>query len=104
MSQKWLSSNFYYVLMTPGHVEFLNKYINTLLIGLECASDFALKNIRKGYTWDDIRTAVDNIINHLDKKIFLEMSIISNVQKCLHIIFCKKIRQHSGSLISDLLG
>jgi len=76
MSQKWLSSNFYYVLMTPGHVEFLNKYINTLLIGLECASVFALKNIRKGYTWDDIRTAVDNIINHLDKKIFLEMSII----------------------------
>ena len=65
-----------HLLKTRGYVEFVNKYINTLLIGLECASDFALENIRKGYTWDDIRTAVDNIINHLDKKIFLEISII----------------------------
>jgi len=34
----------------------------------------------------------------------ISTEFMSIVQKCLHIIFCKKIRQHSGSLISDLLG
>ena len=58
------------------HITFLNQYVNTLLLGLETASDFALKNINKGYTWNDIQEAVDQMIRHLDRKIFLEISTI----------------------------
>ncbi len=58
------------------HIEFLNQYVNTLLLGLETTSDFALKNIRKGYTWKDIQEAVDQMIRYLDRNIFLEISTI----------------------------
>ncbi len=59
-----------------NHIEFLNKYVNTILLGLETASDFALENIKKGYTWKDIQEAVDQMIRHLDRNIFLEISTI----------------------------
>ena len=58
------------------HIEFLNKYVNTILFGLETVSDFALKNIKKGYTWNDIQEAVDQMIRHMDRNIFLEISTI----------------------------
>ena len=58
------------------HIKFLNQYVNTILLGLETASDFALKNIKKGYTWDDIQKAVDQMIRHMDRNIFLEISTI----------------------------
>ncbi|HIJ20989.1 MAG TPA: hypothetical protein HPP58_08075, partial [Deltaproteobacteria bacterium] len=58
------------------HIDFLNKYVNTILLGLETASDFALQNIKKGYTWKDIQEAVDQMIRHLDRNIFLEISTI----------------------------
>ena len=52
------------------------KYVNTILLGLETVSDFALKNIKKGYTWNDIQEAVDQMIMHMDRNIFLEISTI----------------------------
>ena len=55
------------------------KYVNTILLGLETVSDFALKNIKKGYTWNDIQEAVDQMIRHMDRNIFLgiHMNILS---------------------------
>jgi radical SAM superfamily enzyme YgiQ (UPF0313 family) len=67
------------LLKNRNHVEFLNEYVDYLMVGLESTSDFALKSIRKGYTWEDIRTAVDTIIAHMDRKIFLEFSIIMDL-------------------------
>jgi len=58
------------------HIQFLNRYVNTILLGLETASDFALKNIKKGYTWNDIQEAVDQMIRYMDRNIFLEISTI----------------------------
>lgn len=58
------------------HIDFLNKYVNTILLGLETASDFALQNIKKGYTWKDIQEAVDQMIQHMDRNIFVEISTI----------------------------
>ena len=58
------------------HIQFLNKYVNTILLGLETASDFALENIKKGYTWKDIQEAVDQMIRHMDRNIFVEISTI----------------------------
>ncbi|MBW1735598.1 MAG: hypothetical protein JRF51_14120 [Deltaproteobacteria bacterium] len=58
------------------YIEFLNRHVNCLLIGLESTSDFSLRQVDKGYTWADIETAVDNIISRMNRDIFLEISII----------------------------
>jgi radical SAM superfamily enzyme YgiQ (UPF0313 family) len=64
------------LLKSRKYIEFLNPYVNTLLIGLESASDFSLESIQKGYRWADIEKAVDSMIKYLDKRIFLEISTI----------------------------
>jgi len=64
------------LLKDSRYIEFLNHHVNCLLIGLESASDFSLREVDKGYTWKDIETAVDNIISHMSRDIFLEISII----------------------------
>ena len=58
------------------YIEFLNRYTNCLLIGLETTSDFSLEQVDKGYTLRDIEMAVDNIVKYMDKSIFLEISLI----------------------------
>ena len=64
------------LLKDKGYIEFLNKYVNCLLIGLESMSDFSLRQVDKGYTGRDIEIAVDNIIKYMNRDIFLEISII----------------------------
>jgi hypothetical protein len=64
------------LLKNREYIDFLNRYIDCLLIGLESTSDFSLNYINKGYTSRDIRAAVDNIIRYLDRRISLEISII----------------------------
>ncbi len=50
--------------------------MNCLLIGLESTSDFTLKHVSKGYLYQDIEQAVENMIQYLDRNIFLEISVI----------------------------
>jgi len=64
------------LLKSKPYIEFINGYVNCLLIGLESTSDFSLDYIDKGYTYKDIKEAINNIINYLDREIFLEISII----------------------------
>lgn len=64
------------LLKNNDYIALLNKYVNRLLIGLESTSDFSLRYVNKGYTYKDIEIALDNIIRHLDRKIFLEISLI----------------------------
>ncbi len=64
------------LLKDKKYIEFLNRYVNCLLIGLESTSDFSLHQVDKGYTGRDIEIAVDNIIKYMNKDIFLEISII----------------------------
>jgi len=64
------------MLKDKQYIEFLNRYVNCLLIGLESTSDFSLHQVDKGYTSRDIEIAVDNIIKYMNKDIFLEISII----------------------------
>ena len=64
------------LLKDKRYIEFLNSYVDCLLIGLESMSDFSLHQIDKGYTGRDIDIAVDNIIKYMSKDIFLEISII----------------------------
>jgi len=64
------------LLKDKRYIEFLNSHIDCLLIGLESISDFSLHQVDKGYTGRDIEIAVDNIIKHMSKDIFLEISII----------------------------
>lgn len=64
------------LLKSKPYIEFINDYVNCLLIGLESTSDFSLDYIDKGYTYKDIKEAINNMINYLDRRIFLEISII----------------------------
>ncbi|MFH1084073.1 MAG: hypothetical protein V1751_11855 [Pseudomonadota bacterium] len=64
------------LLKDKRYIEFLNNYVDCLLIGLESTSDFSLQQVDKGYTSRDIDIAVDNIVKYLSKDIFLEISII----------------------------
>jgi len=64
------------MLKDKQYIEFLNRYVDCLLIGLESTSDFSLHQVDKGYTGRDIEIAVDNIIKYMNKDIFLEISII----------------------------
>ena len=64
------------MLKDKRYIEFLNRYVDCLLIGLESTSDFSLHQVDKGYTGRDIEIAVDNIIKYMNKDIFLEISII----------------------------
>ena len=64
------------MLKDKKHIDFINSYFNCLLIGMESTSDFSLSQADKGYGYRDIEIAVDNIIKYLDKRIFLEISII----------------------------
>ena len=64
------------LLKDKDYVEFINQYVNCLLIGLESTSDFTLKHVSKGYRYRDIELAVENMIQYLDRDIFLEISVI----------------------------
>ena len=64
------------MLKDPKYIAFLNRYMDCLLIGLETTSDFSLKQVNKGYTLNDIETAVETMIKHMDRGIFLEISLI----------------------------
>jgi len=64
------------LLKDRNYIEFINQYVNCLLIGLESTSDFTLKHVSKGYLYQDIEQAVDNMIQYLDRNIFLEISVI----------------------------
>jgi hypothetical protein len=64
------------LLKKRDYIEFLNRYVNCLLVGLESTSDFSLRQVDKGYTLKDIDMAVDNIIRYMSRDIFLEISLI----------------------------
>jgi hypothetical protein len=64
------------LLKNVNYIQFINRYVKCLLIGLESASDFTLSHIDKGYLRADIDAAVDRMIQHLDREVFLEISII----------------------------
>jgi hypothetical protein len=64
------------LLKDKHYIEFINNNVNCLLIGLESTSDFTLKHVAKGYLYKDIEQAVDNMIQYLDRSIFLEISVI----------------------------
>ncbi len=64
------------LLKNREYIDFLNKYVNVLLIGLESTSDFSLKRVNKGYTYKDILEAFEFIRLYLNRNIYLELSII----------------------------
>lgn len=64
------------LLKNRAYITFLNRHVNCLLIGLESTSDFSLRQVAKGYTMEDIDTAVDNMIRYMSRDIFLEISLI----------------------------
>jgi radical SAM superfamily enzyme YgiQ (UPF0313 family) len=74
------------------------------LIGLESTSDFSLDHINKGYTYEDIKEAINNIIKYLDRRIFLEISVIldlpSRDREDIEINY-RKIAEIKEGLISE---
>lgn len=64
------------LLKNRDYLQFLNEHAHVLLIGLESASDYSLGRVNKGYEYKDVLEAVERIIAHLDRRLFLEISII----------------------------
>lgn len=64
------------LLKNRRYIEFINRHVNCLLIGLESTSDFSLDYVDKGYTYRDIEAALAQIINYLNRDVFLEISVI----------------------------
>lgn len=64
------------LLKNRAYVDFFNRYVDCLLIGLESTSDFSLQQVDKGYGLKDIEQAMDTLVQHLDRRIFLEISLI----------------------------
>jgi len=64
------------LLKRPDYIEFLNRTVDCLLIGLESTSDFSLTQVDKGYCLSDIELAMDNMIRYMSRDIFLEISLI----------------------------
>jgi len=64
------------LLKKPEYIEFLNRSVDCLLIGLESTSDFSLRRVNKGYSFSDIEAAVANMIQYMSRDIFLEISLI----------------------------
>lgn len=63
-------------LKSKKYLEYINKYINVLYIGVESTIDFTLSKIRKGQTYQDILDAFDNMIKYLNKNTYLVLSIV----------------------------
>jgi len=49
------------------YLKDVNEYIDEVAIGMESTLDFSLDYITKGYTWNDIKRSMNNMIKHLDK-------------------------------------
>ncbi|MEE9418930.1 MAG: radical SAM protein [Desulfatiglandaceae bacterium] len=92
------------LLKSKSYIDFINDYVNCLLIGLESTSDFSLDHINKGYTYEDIKEAINNIIKYLDRRIFLEISVIldlpSRDREDIEINY-RKIAEIKEGLISE---
>ncbi len=48
-------------------IQCINKYVETIFVGLETTVDFTLSFISKGYDYDTVLTAVENIIKFMDR-------------------------------------
>jgi len=63
-------------LQSIKHIEYINKYIFQILVGMESTIDSTLSFIKKGYTYDHIMKAVDNIIKYMDKDTWIIFNAI----------------------------
>jgi hypothetical protein len=67
------------LLKDKRYIDFINRHVNCLLIGLESTSDFSLKYVDKGYGYADIEKAIEQIIQHMSRDVFLEISVIMDL-------------------------
>ena len=66
-------------LKDKNYIDKLNKYISYLMIGLESCDNFALKYIEKGYKYEDIVVAINNLIKYCKRDIFISPCIINDL-------------------------
>lgn len=66
-------------LQDVNYINLVSKYVKEIRIGLETVSDFGLENTNKGYTYEHINTAVNNIIKHMSRDVKLLFNIITDM-------------------------
>ena len=49
------------------YLKNINEYVDEVGMGLECANDFSLSYVNKGYTWEDIKRSIENMNRYLSK-------------------------------------
>lgn len=60
-------------------IEYMNKYINRITVGLESFVDFSLKYVNKGYGSNDVLEAIKNIVKYMKRDMILYLNIIINL-------------------------
>lgn len=85
-------------------IEYINKYIDTITVGMESTIDFALSYVKKGYLYQDILDAIDNVIKYMDrdKNIFFNVIIdlpMDSIENCL--LNFKRLKDIKERFISE---
>ena len=68
-----------HLLQKEEYINKLNNFVDKVFVGLECASDFALAYINKGYNYDQISAAVNKITKHLKKDVQIKLYCIHDL-------------------------
>ena len=63
-------------LQSVNYINLVNKYVNRIKIGLESVSDYSLTHTNKGYDYDKIEVAFDNMIKYLSKDVTITVNLI----------------------------
>ncbi len=67
------------LMQDPEYFPFINNKVWGVRLGLENTSDFTLDRIRKGYRYENIKIAIENIKKYMDKNIMLIFNVIMDL-------------------------
>lgn len=62
-----------------SNIEYMNKYINRITVGLESFVDFSLNHVNKGYGSKDVLMAIKNIVKYMKRDMILYLNIITDL-------------------------
>lgn len=57
----------------------INKYISKIFVGMESTINFTLSYIRKGYDFDDIQKAIENIFQYMSRDVEIYFNVIMDL-------------------------
>lgn len=65
-----------HALLNENYIKNVNKHVKTIKIGVETATDYGLGAYGKGFTYNTIKKAVDQMIKYMDRDKFICFNVI----------------------------